>query len=388
MADTSRPFEDEIVPREGALDLEVNDKVTLVKAEDEEQKPVLEKQETASEAEKKEALTSKPRALSDEQTVLSDEEEAVEYGEVALSEEKKAFEVVKAAFEAEKAAFMTEKSLRAPRQTADCATKTDEVEVKVLLPKRKAELTLEAMDEPNAKRQRLINDILAAELEKGASSKRSTSPEHRLGCDLGYTWSQVAQHVREPDSAYELPLPGYVGVQRPEPTPSPASDVPAAQVPAGADLTKDDEYTGQTRIPARNRKRLSRSEISELCQFIFVKVAGRRRYFTALSKEVQDRILQDVYAFYRKSNFKGFLRILESPLQSASTKKVHCAGCRAHALMLDVKIKGPACGRCQAGKRLSIRVTDDGSADPELVPLPEEKRAGLGPEDLGYYVVR
>ncbi|KAK5727521.1 hypothetical protein LTR15_003420 [Elasticomyces elasticus] len=193
------------------------------------------------------------------------------------------------------------------------------------------------MDEPGSKRQRLINDILAAELEKGASSKRSTSPEHRLGCDLGHTWSQVAQHVREPDSAYEIPLPGYVGVERPVTTPSPASDIPAAQVPAGADLTEDDDYIGQTRIPARNRKRLSRSEISELCQFIFVKVAGRRRYFTALSKEVQDRILQDVYAFYRKSNFKGFLRILESPLQSASTKKVHCAGCRAYSLMLDFK---------------------------------------------------
>ncbi|KAK4961999.1 hypothetical protein LTR10_002493 [Elasticomyces elasticus] len=384
MTDTSRAVEDETV---GALDLEVNEKVMLVKAEDEEQKPVLGKQETPPETDEKEALASKPHALSNKQTALSDEEEAIDYGEIALSEEKKAFEVVKAAFEAEKAAFMAERALRAPRQTADCATQTEKVEVKVSIPKRKAELTLETMDEPSAKRQRLIDEILAAELEKGASSKRFPSPEHEVGCDLGYTWSQVAQHVREPDSAFELPLPSYVGVERTGTAPSPASDVPAAQAPAGADRTEDDDYTGQTRIPARNRKRLTRSEISELCQFIFVKVAGRRRYFITLSKEVQDRILQDVYAFYRKSN-KNFLKILESPLQSASNKRVYCAGCRANALIGDIKIEGPACGRCQAGKRLSIRVTDDGSADPELVPLPEEKRAGLGPEDLGYYVVR
>ncbi|KAK5735178.1 hypothetical protein LTR17_008344 [Elasticomyces elasticus] len=383
MADTSRAVEDETVPREGALDLEV---VTLVKVEDEEQKPVLEKQETAPEVDEKEALSSKPHALADEQTALSDEEEAVEHGEVALSEEKKAFGVVKAAFEAEKAAFMAEKASQASRQTADCATQTDEMEVKSSLLKRMVEPHLEALDERHAKRQQVIDDLLAAELDNEAGGMRSPVPDSRLGTDLGYSWSQVAEHTQEPDYAFELPLPSPAVVKGPVSASSSATGIPAA--PVEVDPTaNDDNYTGRSRIPARaNRKRLSEPDCRVLCQFIFVEVARRRRYFAALSKEVQDRILKDVYGFYRKGN--RVLKILETPFQDASTKKIYCAGCRAQSLMWDLTAEGPACGRCQAAKRVSIRVTGDGSTDPELVALPEEQQAGLGPDDVGYYVVR
>ncbi|KAK5685522.1 hypothetical protein LTS10_003601 [Elasticomyces elasticus] len=337
MADTS-----------SGVKVEVDEKVTLVKAENEEQKLVLEEEKTASGVDEKKPLSTKTEVLSDEQIALSGEIEAFEGQKVALSEEKKAFEVVKAAFEAEKAAFMAEKTSQSRRQTVDCGVQTGKVEVVSPLPKRKADL-----DQPIAKRQRVIEDLLAAEL----TTQSSVDVRATLSRDsLSQTWSQHA--LPGSDSAFEIPLPSPAVKRRTAPgtdaaTSNAVADVPATR--ADVDLTGDDtaeddsEYSGPTRIPMRVDKKLHTPAQSDaLCQYIFVTVAGRRRYFASLFKEVQARVLMDVRRFYLKGD-KGIPKRIS---------------------ILEVTSKS----------------VGDGSADPELVPLPEEKRAGLGPDVVAYYV--
>ncbi|KAK5698542.1 hypothetical protein LTR17_023565 [Elasticomyces elasticus] len=370
--------------------VEVEEKVTPVKAESEEQKPVLEEPKTASGADEKKPLSTKTEVLSNEQIALSGEREAFEGEKAALSEEKKAFEVVKAAFEAEKAAFTVEKASRSCRQTVDYGVQTEKVEVASPLPKRKVEPASD-LDQPIAKRQRVIEDLLAAEL----AAQSSVDVSATLSRDsLSQTWSQHA--LPGSDSAFEIPLPSPAVKRRTAPgtdaaTTNAVADVPATR--ADVDLIADDnaeddnEYSGPTRIPMRVDKKLHTPAQSDaLCQYIFVNVAGRRRYFASLSKEVQARVLKDVRRFYLKGDKGNPKRISILEVTSKSVGKAMCAGCRAHGNTTSVTATGPACDICQAANRMSIRAAGDGSADPELVALPDEKRAGLGPDDIGYYV--
>ncbi|KAK3657846.1 hypothetical protein LTR56_002228 [Elasticomyces elasticus] len=368
--------------------VEVDEKVTPVKAENEEQKAVLEEQKTASGADEKKPLSTKTEVLSDEQIVLSGEREAIEGERMALSEEKKAFEIVKAAFEVEKAAFTAERASQSRRQTVDCGVQTEEVEVTSPLPKRKVEPASD-LDQPIAKRQRVIEDLLAAEL----ATQSSVDMRATLSRDsLSRAWSQHA--LPGPSAAtFEMPPPSpAVKLSVADiATPNLAANIPAAPR-ADMDVTEeegeDDEYSGPSRVPRRvDRKLHTPTQSNALCQFVFVNVAGRRRYFAALSQEVQARVLKDVRSFYLKGDKATPKRYHILELTSPSANKTICAGCRAHGNTTSMTATGPACGICQSAKRVSVRVAGDGSADPELVALPDEKRAGLGPDDLGYYVV-